>query len=202
MNKPRKLLVEKEREVHTYAELWHASGCVLEAGLQNPIGSTWQYLSSIVLTAFAFEAYLNHVGPLTLDSWPSLERSSVLAKFALLAEVLDVKFEGGKKVRPMQTVHQLIGFRNIMAHGRSEKLSTVEIVDHHPEQDPIGAWPLTDWEKLIKDEGRFAKRVREDVGDVLQKLHGARMDEKEHLFSHGMGHHSATLHSPTAEGRS
>ena len=68
----------------------------------NPIGSTWQYLSSVVLTAFAFEAYLNHVGPLTLESWPTLERSSVFAKFALLAEVLEVKFDGGKKVRPLQ----------------------------------------------------------------------------------------------------
>lgn len=195
MTRPTKLRVEKQREVHTYAELWHASGCVLEAGLQNPIGSTWQYLSSVVLTAFAFEAYLNHVGPLTLDSWPTLERASVLAKLSLLAEVLDVEFEGGKNTRPLQTAYQLINFRNTMAHGRSEKLNTVEIVDHRPGRDPIGTVPLTDWELLIKDEGRFAIRVREDIKEILQKLHEKRKDDKEPIFSYGMGHHSATLHS-------
>jgi hypothetical protein len=196
MTRPPKLEVRKQREVNTYAELWHASDCVLKAGFDNPIGSTWQYLSSIVLTAFAFEAYLNHVGPRTLNSWSSLERSAVLAKFALLAEVLEVDFDSGKKQRPLQTIYQLINFRNTMAHGRSETLNTIETVDYKPERDPLGESPLTDWEHLIKDEGQFASRVREDVEVVLRKLHEKRTDEKERLFSLGMGHHSVTLLAP------
>ena len=34
-----------------------------------PTGSSWQFLSSALLTAFAFEAYLNHVGPKIFEAW-------------------------------------------------------------------------------------------------------------------------------------
>ena len=57
-----KAVVTQERQVHIYSELWHAAGCVLEAGICQPKGSSWQFLSSTIMTAFAFEAYLNHVG--------------------------------------------------------------------------------------------------------------------------------------------
>lgn len=56
-----KVVITKERTLNTYAELWHASDCVLNAGLKNAEGCVWQFLSSAVLTAFSFEAYLNHV---------------------------------------------------------------------------------------------------------------------------------------------
>lgn len=49
--KPRKALVSKQRVIHMYSELWHASGCVLDAGIREQRGSSWQLLSSIVLTA-------------------------------------------------------------------------------------------------------------------------------------------------------
>lgn len=95
MPNPRKALVTKERTVYMYSELWHASSCVLEAGLCNPRGSSWQFLSSIVLTAFTFEAYLNHVGPQVIACWESLERLPPQAKFELLCESLGVQFPEG-----------------------------------------------------------------------------------------------------------
>jgi hypothetical protein len=73
MSKPRKI-VAKQRTVHTYAELWPASDCLLAAGIENPEGSTFQFLSSAILTAFAFELYLNHVGLGTFTCWEQLDR--------------------------------------------------------------------------------------------------------------------------------
>ena len=84
MRKSLKALVEKKRPVIAYSELWHASGCVLEAGLSEARGSTWQFLSSALLTAFSFEAYLNLVGPQAFSCWENLERLPPLAKFDLL----------------------------------------------------------------------------------------------------------------------
>ena len=86
-----------------------------------------------------------------------------------------------------------------MAHGRSEELKSIAIVKFHPERDPFATSPMTNWEQLIKDDGEFAKRAREDVEAVLNKLHEKRTDEKEDLFSYGMGHHSAVLDSSNTE---
>jgi hypothetical protein len=45
---------------------------------------------------------------------------------------------------------------------------------------------------LIQSE-EFAVRAREDVGAVLERIHGARRDEKEHLFTFGPDLHGASL---------
>ena len=55
----------------------------------------------------------------------------------------------------------------------------------------LGELPLAHWERLVKTAD-FAQRVREDVQEVLGKLHEARPDPKEGLFTFGVGMHSAT----------
>src|SRR5262245_47164042 len=162
MQKRRKAIVTQERDVRTYAELWHASRKVLEAGIREPVGSSWQFLASIVLTAFAFEAYLNHVGPTVLSSWEGLERLSVSAKLDLLCEVLKVKLPGDKSRRPKKTIAELFKFRNTLAHGRTKTIKAApkrlnpESVDDH-----FSRRLLTDWERLIADSV-FAKKARHD----------------------------------------
>lgn len=192
MNKPRKAVVSKKRVVHTYAELWHASGCVLAAGLRDERGSSWQFLSSIVLTAFAFEAYLNHVGSSVLRTWDELERLPPLAKFNLLCELLGVTFPKGKSSRPLQTVIELLAFRSAIAHGRSETLAPAPVLRDVNEKlgEFLGQRPMTRWECLIQS-GSFAERAREDLEHVLKKLHARRKEPKEALFMFGLGFHSA-----------
>jgi len=51
---------------------------------------------------------------------------------------------------------------------------------------------LTDLESLVQTD-TFAKRAREDVGDVLRRLHDARRDKKEPLFTFGTELYGATL---------
>jgi len=194
MSKPLKAVVTKERMVHTYSELWHASDCVLEAGIREPRGSTWQFLSSAVLTAFAFEAYLNHVGPTVIACWSELERLPPWAKFELLSETLNISFLDGTGKRPLQTIVKLLEFRNTMAHGRSGELKPKsERRDVNEKLDAyLGETPLADWERLIKTE-TFAQRAREDVKSALEQIHAARPEPKEGLFTFGLGFHSASL---------
>lgn len=188
-----KVLVSKERTVYTYSELWHASGCVLESGLNQAQGSVWQFLSSAVLTAFAFEAYLNHIGPRCIECWEQLDRLPPWSKFELLCETLGVSFPDGTGARPLQTITTLLEFRNTMAHGRSAELKPKpEVRTANDNLDSyLGERPLMQWERLIRDE-IFAKRAREDVERVLNNLHDARKDEKEALFTFGTGFHSAS----------
>jgi len=194
MAKPRKALVSKKRTVHTYSEVWHASHCVLEAGIRQARGSSWQFLSSAVLTAFAFEAYLNHVGPSVISCWSQLERLPPWAKFEFLCEILNVKFADGPGKRPLQTIVKLLEFRNTIAHGRSEEIKPKEEKrDVNDNLDNyLGQKPLADWERLIQTDA-FAKRAREDVEAVLKKLHNARPEPKEGLFTFGIGVHGAHL---------
>ena len=195
MAKREKVHVHEEREVRTYAELWHASECVLNVGLREPQGSAWQFLSSLVLTAFAFEAYLNHIGPSVLASWSGLERLPPWSKLELLCDVLKVDLPT-KGARPVQTVLMLSDFRNKLAHGRTATLTSVKLVDAAKWDDVRTKRSLTDWEQLIRNAD-FAQRAREDVAAVLGILHaawpGPKHGLKEHLFTFGAGSWSARL---------
>ena len=80
-------------QTNTYAHLWHASKSVLAVGQAVQAGSTWQFLSSILLTSFAFEAYMNHIGNLMYgkDAWGSLhERKSPIEKLEVIYGKLDL----------------------------------------------------------------------------------------------------------------
>src|SRR5215469_10175951 len=101
MARPPKARVKMTRTVHMYAKLWHASACVLEAGCGEPRGSSWQFLCSLILTAFSFEAYLNHAGESLVACWQDVERLPPWGKFNLLCEILKVNFPKGKTARPL-----------------------------------------------------------------------------------------------------
>lgn len=184
---PKKVIVTGERSVLTHAELWHASRCVLDAGLVENKGSSWQFLSSIILTAFAVEAYLNHVGPTIIACWSQLERLPPLAKYDLLIETLGVSVPGDKGMRPQQTLTELFAVRGAIAHGRSEVLSIDMEIDlpKWEEQRMHRVRPLTRWESLIQDSA-FAQRAREDCEAILSLINASRPGPKEELFAFGM----------------
>jgi hypothetical protein len=193
MRRTSKVVIAKERTIHTYAELWHAADCVLRAGQENPKGSTWQFLSALILTAFSFEAYLNHVGSKTLSNWGDHDWQSPLEKLKLLVEILGLQFETGPGERPRQTLSRLFIFRNAIAHGRTAELAYKPVkrdVDKY--QAEFYAPLLADWEKLIQN-AEFAVRAREDVEAVMRVVQSGRKDSADNLFSTGIGHDSATL---------
>jgi hypothetical protein len=188
-----KIDVTKVRTVHTYSELWHASGSVLAAGEREMRGSSWQFLSSAVLTAFTFEAYLNHVGAIIISSWVEKERKPVMAKFNLLCKALKVAFPHTKDQRPIKTLAEFFEFRNTLAHGKSEVLGPefTTLETNEKLDDFLGLRLLLKWESLIQTS-EFARLAREDVSTILSVLHAARPLPKEGLFVFGLGTSSAT----------
>ncbi len=191
--KPDQVRITQKKTVHMYAELWHASKCVLERGIENEKGSSWQFLSSIVLTAFAFEAYLNHVGKSLIACWESVEPLPPPKKFNLICELLKVDFPGEAGKRPVQTLTQLQDFRNLMAHGKTEQIEPQPFLCDAKHADArLGQRPLANWERLIRTKD-FAERARVDVEEVLKTVHAARPKPKESLFSFGIGSGSAVV---------
>ncbi|MFK0309746.1 hypothetical protein ACIQUF_00740 [Pseudomonas sp. NPDC090233] len=192
MHKDPEVVVTKQRTLHTYSELWHASKCVLDVGLAEPDGCSRQFLSSALLTAFCFEAYMNHLGAKYLPVWKALERLSPLEKMEMLCHEFDVKFPHGMGGRPLQTVDKLFRFRNAIAHGKTMDLNyktkAMTVKNYQAEHEKM---LLADWEVLITNS-EFAQRAREDVQAVLTKLHEAS-GEDDLLFSYGASLHSSTL---------
>jgi len=149
-----------------------------------------------VLTAFTFEAYLNHIGPRTVHDWAEKERFAMWSKFKLLRKELGVAFPGGRGVRPLKTIAELFTFRDALAHGKSLELRLEKqqaCADYENEHKDIVASQLrTDWESQIQTP-TFAELAREDVEVVIRALDAARRDNHDILFNSGIGFHSATL---------
>ena len=50
------------REVRTFVDLAHGADVLIQKTVQEPKGSYDTTMSALLLTAFTFEAYLNHLG--------------------------------------------------------------------------------------------------------------------------------------------
>ncbi len=190
MKDTRKVKIKKERTVRTYAELWLTSNCLLMRGQENKEASFHQYMASLVFTAFALEAYLNHIGAKIFKCWTDLERLSPKEKINVIAEHLDVQVDYGK--RPWQIMKKLFGFRNDIAHGKSVKVKSEEVIllINHKNED-LHKFVLTSWEKFCTE--RNAVKAREDVENIIETIHKASGIKGEYPFLFGMNFGSATL---------
>lgn len=190
MMAPKKAVVSKTREVHTYAELWHGSRVLLERAQADPKGCYWLWMASLVFSAFSLEAYLNHIGSKLFRSWNALERLSPEEKLLVVCEKLNLEFDSG--VRPLNTIRQLFKFRNDVAHGKTVTVREDDIVDINEYLDKyLGQRPLATWEKYCTEQN--AELTREDVEKVIRKIHDTAKPEDDPAFFFGIAIHSATV---------
>lgn len=186
-----KVKVSKERQVNTYAEMWHASYVMLHKAKKDPEGSYYQLMASLIFTTFTLEAYLNHIGQRIFKCWNDLEQLSPSRKLNVIAEKLGVEKDDGK--RPFQTVSRLFKFRNDVAHGKSLYLkpeNQIRVVDDTFDEY-MREHPETPWEKYCNLKN--AERAREDVESIIRTLHKASGITDDILFAFGMSSGLATL---------
>jgi hypothetical protein len=174
-------------QTNTYAHLWHASKSVLAVGQGVQAGSTWQFLSSILLTSFAFEAYMNHIGNIIYgkDAWGSLhERKSPIEKLEVIYGKLDIQVHTKQGLEAFQTIIKLYNFRNNIAHENAAYRKGDSSSNIQPPSfihTLIGEVPEEQWEALTSDD-RFAKMVRKDIEAVVKLLHKASGDTLPRLI--------------------
>lgn len=180
-----KAKISKERQVNTYAEMWHASNVMLGKATENPEGSFYQLMASLIFTAFTLEAYLNHIGQSIFKCWDDLEQLPPKRKLNLITEKLRIEKDDSK--RPFQTVARLFKFRNDVAHGKTVRLQSqkqIKVVDlDRTLNQRLGEHLETPWQKYCSL--RNAERAREDVKIIIQKLHKASGVADHILFSFG-----------------
>ena len=153
-----------KRELKTFVDLFHGSKVLLEKSRSDQEGSFFTTMSSLLLTAFTFEAYLNHLGSNKLKIWEIIDRISVRDKYRVFCKEFGIEPDFSK--RPYQTFKLLFDFRNQIAHGRSIMLKvskSISIEDNPWENDPKASW-----EEFCSEKN--ADRAREDIELMIKKL--------------------------------
>jgi hypothetical protein len=177
------------------ANLWHTSRCLLERGQEQEKASFHQFMASLVFTAFTLEAYLNWLGDKLFPHWNYLERLKPKEKLDLISDQLKVAVDHGQ--RPWQTLKPLFGFRNDIAHGKPEAITSesIEPIDEHLGKK-LSKIERTEWEKFCTCES--ALRAREDVERIIKILHAAAglKDDTGPFFS-GLQFHKASYKQGT-----
>ena len=187
----RKAKVSKERQVNTYSEMLHASYVILEKVKEAPAGSYYQLMASLIFSAFALEAFLNHIGQNIFKCWEDLEKLSPSGKLNLIAEKLEIEKDDGK--RPFQTVIELLRFRNEVAHGKTVYLKSedqITVVDDKFDQHMQESLQ-TPWQQYCSLKN--AERAREDVEEICRIIHKTSGIPGDVLFCLGVQVDSGTL---------
>src|SRR5882672_4464311 len=166
-SKKRKARVTKQRDVRIHAELWDTSNCLLKAGQQQQVGAAHQFRATLIFRAFALEALLNWLGQHLIPHWNYLERLKPLEKLDLLADVVHIKPDYGSP--PWQVVKQLFNFRNALAHGKPEMLTSETFEDLDDFLDgKLGESVQTKWERFGTAENAVkAQGDIEQIADLL-----------------------------------
>jgi len=154
-----------QREVITFVYLYVAATDALNKAKTIEEGSFYQMMSALVFSAFAVEACLNHVGEKKIEFWDEIETIKPLSKLKVLFSYLKLDFDTSR--RPLQTIKLLFKFRNLMAHGRTEKIEksgTRKKPKLSPDENLIEA----QWQKFCTIKN--AQRAIEDVEVIIEDL--------------------------------
>ena len=154
-----------KRDVRTFAELGHAADILMQTAQEYPRGNLYTALSSLLLRAFTFEAYLNHLGERYLKLWDARKQLRWFDKFNSICTHLN--FAPDTSARPYSTLRPLFGFRNLMAHGKSETIN--EETEVNSKDADRYFWPLTEWEKFCTFEN--LERAKQDITVIVIELH-------------------------------
>lgn len=177
------------REVRTFVDLNHGADVLTRIAEDEPKGSYYTTMGALLLTAFTFEAYLNHLGAKRIKFWEEIESMRVMDKYTVLCKELDVTPDYSK--RPYQTLRALFKFRNAIAHGKSQILEETKEVSSQDERHEHT--PKAHWEEYCTLDN--AMRAKEDISKIITDLH-IKAGLGDYPFVHGVGVGSLSTKSP------
>ena len=171
---------EAEREIRTYTYLYMVSKDALDAATKSKDGQFFKIISSLVFAAFSLEAYINHIGEQRIEYWEEIESIKTTSKLKIIYTNLGLSYDNSK--RPIQTIIELLRFRNIMAHGRTERIQEQGYIKKE-KLDPDENFIIGKWEKFVNL--KEAKRAIEDAKAIMESMCEASGSKKELLFDYG-----------------
>ena len=107
----RKLSVTSERNIYTYGYLHSAATWAFEQAEMTEEGRFYNCMSSIILSAFCIEAYLNHIGNELLPYWDDEVKKglSIQNKLKIICHHIGIIPDFSR--RPFQSFIQIIKYQ-------------------------------------------------------------------------------------------
>jgi len=171
----------KQRKVITYADFWRTSEVLLERAKASTEGSYFLLLATLAFLAFSLEAFLNHIGENLFDSWPDLESLPPRGKIIVISERLGLKPNWNSQ--PWQTVPEIVGFRNKIAHGKNALLQFEKTVSLDKYEQLRKMFLFADWQEYATEKN--ALRVQKQLRALFELLHEKAQIEGDWLFHSG-----------------
>lgn len=179
-----KAKVSRSREVNMFGELSHANRILLDNATQENDGYFYELMSCLVFAAFKHEAFINHLGYALIPNWNELERERHTNKLNAIFNKLEISIDISR--RPFQTLHDLFGARDQLAHGKPELLKHDQLIESGSQEQMRRRKPLTKWESLCTIE--FAKRAYADTEEIAELLWTAAGFKLTDLRTRGHGY--------------
>jgi hypothetical protein len=170
----RLLLTKIEGENFTHKSLWSVVERQIENAEARQAGSLFDLLPAMVFALLSFEAYLNFLGErLAPEIWKD-ERNffrnvpyrGFEGKVRKVFELCRIP-EMGRTERPYSTVWKLKDLRDLIVHGKSEKISMT--LEH--QDDASRSFHNVELYRLVSLENAY--QARDDIYAVSLRLHGA-----------------------------
>lgn len=163
----------------TYAMLRHTAWHLLDSAKTRQEGSMLNLRAAAVFFAFAFEAYLNHVGAEEIEIWEEIERIPHSKKLRIIAKHLKMPLDACQP--PFKAIGELFRLRDMLAHGRTRAID----VEYETDQEPphYSSWRIHEWEKLTPEQvEEYANSVRE-AAEIINR---SRTSPDEDLWNQGI----------------
>jgi hypothetical protein len=166
-------------ESKTYAAIFHTGWHLLDMAERHEFGRLLNLQAATVFFAFAFEAYLNHVGAEELPFWEKKERIPYEKKLTVLSKHLGFTKDVSKP--PFKTILQLFELRNALAHGRTQKLPPIKITSESPPPHDSVCY-LLPMEQLTPE---IVRHYYDDVQAATELINSARRAPDKLLWNQG-----------------
>lgn len=165
-------------ESKTYAAIFHTAWHLLDMAEHHELGRLLNLQAATVFFAFAFEAYLNHVGAEELSFWDEIDRISYKKKLTVLSKHLGFAKDASKS--PLQTILELFKLRDALAHGRTQNLTIKKISEQPPPHDAVCY--LLPMEQLTP---ACVRQYHDDVQTAIELINSARRTPDKLLWNQG-----------------
>ena len=172
-------VLKSTREVRTFVDLAHGADVLIEKSVETAKGSYYTTMGALLLTAFTFEAYLNHLNKEIFKFCDEIEKLNVLPKYSVLCKHFGLTPDFSS--RPYQTLILLFRFRNAIAHGKSVIIQETKAVDL---SDTLPNWGAkAHWEEYSVLAN--AQRAKKDISQIIVELHKVA-DLGDYPFMYGV----------------
>lgn len=173
-----KYVTDMYSNINTYVYLHNAADWAIDQAKGTEKGRVYNCMSANLLLAFCLEAYLNHICEELLPFWDENMKKNLNTenKLKIISSHLNLDLNYSK--RPYHTLKDVWKFRNLVVHGKREKIRTQTVRNMRKEPFQGDALPERAkpwWEQQYKI--KVSEKWFMDIETVIKSLHGKYSSE-------------------------